>query len=85
MDIPIISHPPGYVELIRKLFSCIIFVFYCKNLSMALSMNDIHVGMVIGLEGQLYRVMTRQHKKMQQSRPVVRAKLKNIKTGAVVE
>jgi elongation factor P len=49
------------------------------------STNDLKNGMVLNLDGQLWQVQFFQHHKPGKGQAVVRTKLKNVKTGAVVE
>ncbi len=49
------------------------------------STNDLKNGMVLNLDGQLWQVQFFQHHKPGKGQAVVRSKLKNVKTGAVVE
>jgi len=48
-------------------------------------MNDLRVGIFFIMEGQPYEVLFSQHLKMQQRRPVMQTKIKNLLTGKVVE
>ncbi|HEX9774935.1 MAG TPA: elongation factor P [Actinomycetota bacterium] len=49
------------------------------------STNDLKNGMVLNLDGQLWSVQWFQHHKPGKGGAVVRSKLKNVMTGAVVE
>jgi elongation factor P len=49
------------------------------------STNDLKNGMVLNIEGQLWQVQFFQHHKPGKGQAVVRSKLKNVRTGAVVE
>lgn len=48
-------------------------------------MNDVRKGMAIVLEGEPYLVVQADFLKKQQRRPVVRSKLKHLKTGSMRE
>jgi len=50
-----------------------------------LSMNDLKPGIYFIFEGQPYEVFKAQHLKMQQRRPVMQTKIKNLVNGKVVE
>ena len=50
-----------------------------------LGMNDLKIGTFFILEGQPYEVLHSQHLKMQQRRPVMQTKIKNLLTGKIVE
>ncbi|SHG65905.1 translation elongation factor P (EF-P) [Thermosyntropha lipolytica DSM 11003] len=50
-----------------------------------ISVNDFRTGLTIELEGQAYQVVEFQHVKPGKGAAFVRAKLKNVKTGQVVE
>ena len=50
-----------------------------------LGMNDLRVGTFFILEGQPFEVLFSQHLKMQQRRPVMQTKIKNLITGKVIE
>jgi len=52
---------------------------------MSLDMNDIRVGMIIELDGALYKVLTRHHKKKNRGKPTTVCKLKNLNTDATLE
>lgn len=52
---------------------------------MAVTTNDLKNGMVLDLEGVLWQVLWFQHHKPGKGGAVVRTKLRNVKTGAVVE
>ena len=49
------------------------------------STNDLKNGMVLNLDGQLWTVLWFQHHKPGKGGAVVRSKLKNVNTGAVVD
>ncbi len=49
------------------------------------STNDLKNGMVLLIEGNLWQVLFFQHHKPGKGQAVVRTKLRNVKTGAVVE
>ena len=49
------------------------------------STNDLKNGMVLNLDGNLWQVQFFQHHKPGKGQAVVRTKLKNVKSGAVVE
>lgn len=49
------------------------------------STNDLKNGMVLNIEGNLWQVLFFQHHKPGKGQAVVRTKLRNVKTGAVVE
>jgi elongation factor P len=49
------------------------------------STNDLKNGMVLNIDGQLWQVLFFQHHKPGKGQAVVRTKLRNVKTGAVVE
>jgi elongation factor P len=49
------------------------------------STNDLRNGMVLSLDGQLWQVLFFQHHKPGKGQAVVRTKLRNVKTGAVVD
>jgi elongation factor P len=49
------------------------------------STNDLKNGMVLNLDGQLWQVLFFQHHKPGKGQAVVRTKLRNVKSGAVVE
>jgi elongation factor P len=49
------------------------------------STNDLKNGMVLNIDGQLWQVLFFQHHKPGKGQAVVRSKLRNVKTGAVVE
>ncbi len=46
---------------------------------------EVKAGMIVEMEKELFRVVSYQHQKFQQRRPVVTLKLKNIKTGGTLE
>lgn len=48
-------------------------------------MNDLKIGTFFIVEGQPYEVLFSQHLKMQQRRPVMQTKIKNLLTGKVIE
>ena len=50
-----------------------------------LGMNDLRTGIFFILEGQPFEVLFSQHLKMQQRRPVMQTKIKNLLTGKTVE
>ena len=50
-----------------------------------LGMNDLRIGTFFIMEGQPYEILFSQHLKMQQRRPVMQTKIKNLLTGKVVE
>ncbi|OHB19721.1 MAG: hypothetical protein A3F96_01320 [Parcubacteria group bacterium RIFCSPLOWO2_12_FULL_40_10] len=50
-----------------------------------LGMNDLRIGTFFIMEGQPYEVLFSQHLKMQQRRPVMQTKIKNILTGKIIE
>ncbi|HWP95922.1 MAG TPA: elongation factor P [Syntrophomonadaceae bacterium] len=50
-----------------------------------ISVNDFKTGVTVELEGQAYSVVDFQHVKPGKGAAFVRAKLKNVKTGGVVE
>lgn len=50
-----------------------------------LGMNDLKIGTFFILEGQPFEVLFSQHLKMQQRRPVMQTKIKNLLTGKVIE
>jgi elongation factor P len=49
------------------------------------STNDLKTGMVLEIEGNLWSVLFFQHHKPGKGQAVVRTKLRNVKTGAVLE
>ena len=49
------------------------------------STNDLKNGMVLNLDGQLKQVLFFQHHKPGKGQAVVRTKLRDVRTGAVVE
>ena len=49
------------------------------------STNDLKNGMVLNIEGNLWQVLFFQHHKPGKGQAVVRSKLRNVRTGAVVE
>lgn len=50
-----------------------------------ISVNDFKTGVTVELEGQVYQVVEFQHVKPGKGAAFVRAKLKNVKSGGVVE
>lgn len=50
-----------------------------------LGMNDLKIGTYFIIEGQPYEVLFSQHLKMQQRRPVMQTKIKNLITGKIIE
>lgn len=50
-----------------------------------ISVNDFKTGVTVELDGQVYQVVEFQHVKPGKGAAFVRAKLKNVKTGGVVE
>lgn len=52
---------------------------------MSVSTNDLKTGMTLSLEGGLWTVLDFQHHKPGKGQAVVRTKLKNVKSGAVLE
>jgi elongation factor P len=50
-----------------------------------LGMNDLRIGIFFIIEGQPYEVLFSQHLKMQQRRPVMQTRIKNLLTGKIVE
>ena len=48
-------------------------------------MNDLRVGIFFILEGQPFEGLYSQHLKMQQRRPVMQTRIKNLLTGKIVE
>lgn len=50
-----------------------------------ISTNDFRTGLTIELDGEVYTVIDFQHVKPGKGSPFVRSKLKNVKTGAVIE
>lgn len=49
------------------------------------STNDFRTGLTIDLDGEAYQVIDFQHVKPGKGSPFVRSKLKNLRTGAVIE
>jgi elongation factor P len=49
------------------------------------STNDLKNGMVLNIDGQLQQILFFQHHKPGKGQAVVRTKLRNVRTGAVVE
>src|SRR5215218_8392304 len=52
---------------------------------MSVSTNDLKNGMTLDLEGMLFQVVEFQHVKPGKGGAFVRTKLRNVKTGAVVD
>jgi elongation factor P len=52
---------------------------------MLITPNDFHRGIVIEYEGNLWQVVDYQHTKIAQARAFVATKIKNLKTGQVLE
>ncbi|MEN3015654.1 MAG: elongation factor P [bacterium] len=52
---------------------------------MLITPNDFHKGIVIEYEGNLWQVIEYQHTKIAQARAFVSTKIKNLKTGQVLE
>ena len=52
---------------------------------MAISINDIKAGLTIQLDGQIYTVLEYQHVKPGKGAAFVRTKLRNLKTGGILE
>jgi elongation factor P len=50
-----------------------------------ISTNDFRPGVVISLDGELYAVVASQHVKRGRGSAYVRAKIRNLKSGAIVE
>ncbi|MDR7520957.1 MAG: elongation factor P [Armatimonadota bacterium] len=50
-----------------------------------ISTNDFRPGVVVTLEGDLYAVVASQHVKRGRGSAYVRAKIRNLKTGAIIE
>lgn len=50
-----------------------------------ISTTDFHEGLVFEDDGQIFELLKYQHHRMSQSKAVIRAKLRNIETGAVLE
>jgi len=50
-----------------------------------LGMNDLKIGTFFVMEGQPFEVLYSQHLKMQQRRPVMQTKIKNLLTGKIIE
>lgn len=50
-----------------------------------LSMNDLRKGVFFIFDGQPYEVLSSQHLKMQQRRPVMQTRIKNLFSGKIVE
>ena len=49
------------------------------------NVNDFKVGMTIGYEGNIYTVLDFQHVKPGKGAAIVKAKLKNLRTGSIAE
>ena len=52
---------------------------------MSVSTNDLRRGMTLNLDGQLYQVVEFQHVKPGKGGAFVRTKLRNVRTGSVVD
>ena len=52
---------------------------------MSVSTNDLKNGMTLDLDGTLFQVVEFQHVKPGKGGAFVRSKLRNVKTGAVIE
>lgn len=50
-----------------------------------LDAGELRKGAAIELDGEIYQVLEYQHVKMQQRQPVVRLKLRDVRTGSVTE
>jgi len=50
-----------------------------------ISTTDFHEGLVFEDDGQIFELIKYQHHRMSQSKAVVRAKVRNVETGAVLE
>jgi elongation factor P len=50
-----------------------------------ISANDFRPGMVVDMDGDLYAIIEYQHNKRGRGTAVVRAKLRNLKSGAIIE
>ena len=50
-----------------------------------IGMNDLKIGTFFIIEGQPFEVLFSQHLKMQQRRPVMQTKIKNLLTGKIIE
>lgn len=50
-----------------------------------LSMNDLRKGVFFIFDGQPYEILSSQHLKMQQRRPVMQTKIKNLISGKITE
>lgn len=50
-----------------------------------ISSNDFHTGLTIELDGDIYTVVEFQHVKPGKGSAFVRSRLKNIRSGAIVE
>lgn len=50
-----------------------------------ISTNDMRPGMTLDLDGDLYTILTYQHHKPGKGQAVVRTKLRNVRSGAVVD
>ena len=50
-----------------------------------INVNDFKTGMTINYEGNLYQVLEFQHVKPGKGAAIVKTKLKNLRTGSIVE
>ena len=50
-----------------------------------INVNDFKTGMTISYEGNLYQVLEFQHVKPGKGAAIVKCKLKNLRTGSIVE
>jgi len=50
-----------------------------------ISTNDFRTGLTINLDGEVYQVIDFQHVKPGKGSAFVRSKIKNLRTGAVIE
>ena len=50
-----------------------------------INVNDFKTGMTVSYEGNLYQVLEFQHVKPGKGAAIVKAKLKNLRTGSIVE
>ena len=50
-----------------------------------INVNDFKTGMTISYEGNLYQVLDFQHVKPGKGAAIVKAKLKNLRTGSIAE
>jgi elongation factor P len=57
----------------------------CEGAFLSVSTNDLKNGMTLDLDGSLFQVVEFQHVKPGKGGAFVRSKLRNVKTGAVVE